>query len=240
MEEERRRRREDAQRRPAIIDPSFELFGRQSPSSQRSYDDQFIHRGSTISPASTSDDWLFQTRRASTLPRNYQFEPHCEVTPKSSVSSQNSAASSAPSQIDYDMGWETSRTARPRPQSYLPPLASASYSHSMTDLHRGSEYKSRRYSAQPSIRAPQEPLPSYDRPEEPRSAYRLQASLNRPFSIDDPLDALSEPVQDSHLYRRSSRATTPEDDDRLASIAEDDSSDALRYRDDLVKRGYRT
>ncbi|KAK5956645.1 hypothetical protein OHC33_002131 [Knufia fluminis] len=224
-EEEKRRRTEDAQRRPEIIDPSFELFGQKTPPSEQIYDDPFSRDTVTTPPALTNDDWLFQTRRVSTLPRNYQFEPYCEVTPKSSVSSQNSAASDAPSLTDQRMGWDVATTARPRPQSYLPSSASASYSLSMTDLHRSTEYKSRRQSSHISGQL-HDGLPAYTPSQRSQPSYKLEASLSRPFSIDEPLDFLSEPLQDDQL------------DTRLPSIPEDGNSNVPDYRGDLIKRGY--
>lgn len=227
-EEEKRRRIEDAQRRPAIIDPSFELFGHSTPSSQQLYDDSARHDAPTTLPAPANDDWLFQTRRASTLPPDYQLDPYCEVTPKSSVSSQNSAVSDASSSRDYGLGLDGASTARPRPQSYLPSSASASYSLSMTDLHRSTEYRSRRRSGH--VGNQQESLPSYDRCHQSQPSYGLQASLTRPFSIDEPLESLSEPLRQSHLYRQSSEPAALQGDTRLPSIPE--------HNDDLIKRGY--
>jgi len=234
-EEEKRRKIEDAQRRPQIIDPSFELFGHTTPVSEQWHNDPISHDTPATSPGSINDDWLFQTRRASTLPRDYQFDSYCEVTPKSSVSSQNSAASDATSTNNYEMGWDPASTARPRPQSYLPSSTSATYSHSMADLHRSTEYKSRRQSSHIGHQR-QESLPSYSRGEQPQPAYRLEASLTRPFSIDDPLDFLSEPLRDSHLYNQTSQ---PQDDIRLSSIPEDVGATVSEYTDDLIKRRHR-
>lgn len=230
---EKRRRTEDAQRRPEIIDPSFELFGHNTPPAEQAYDTV------TTSPAAVNDDWLFQTKRASTLPRSYQFDPYCEVTPKSSVSSQNSAASDGLSSRDYEMGWDTASTARPRPQSYLPSSASASYSLSMTDLHRSTEYKSRRQGSHIS-HVRQEGCPTYDQSRQSQPSYRLEASLTRPFSINDPLEFVSGPLRDNHLYNQASQPTIPGDDTRLPSIAEDDAASTSKHSDDLIKRGYRT
>lgn len=230
---------EDAQRRPAIVDPSFELFGCKTPPSGQTCDDLFNHDTDTASPALPTDDWLFQTKRASTLPGNYQFEPCCEVTPKSSVSSTNSSASDAPPPTEYDMGWNTSSTARPRPQSYLPHSASALCSLSMTDLHRGSAYRSKPPTNHISTHQRPKSPPSYDKSQRSQANYRLEASLTRPFSIDDPLELLSEPLRDSHFYNQTSQITTPQDDRRLESIHEHDSTDVSKYRDDLIKRGYR-
>lgn len=226
-EEEKRRRIEDAQRRPPIIDPSFELFGHDTPPSAQSYDG-YGHDAPSIIPAPASDDWLFQTRGASTSSHNHQLDPYCEITPKSSVSSQNSAISDASSSRGYNLGPDTVSTARPRPQSYLPPTASASYSSSLADLHRSTEYKPRRRSAH--IGNQQGRLPFLDRSQQSQPGYRLEASLTRPFSIDEPLEFLSEPSRDSHLYHQSSVSSARQIDTRLSSIPE--------HNDDLIKRGY--
>lgn len=188
-EEERRRRIEDMKRRPEIVDPSFEILGLQAPPLDSNHDDRstITPTASSASPASTADDWLFQTRRASTIPSTaYQLEPYCEVTPKSSVTSNNSAASDAPRPQDYDMGWEVSSSARPRPQSYLPSSTSASYSVSMADLHRGSEHQSRRRTLQVTNHERNESAPSHEGSSSAQPSLRLEASLTKPFSIDDP------------------------------------------------------
>lgn len=233
-DEERRRRVEDAKRRPAIVDPSWEILGYKSPLAEQQYDNPFEHDIATTSSTSLHDDWLFQSRRASTMPENYQHSPYCEITPKSSVSSNDSAASDAPvRQSSYDMTWESlPTTVRPRPQSYLPSTQSATYSMSMADLHRSSVYQSRRQDASNSFDQRHDSLPSYDRSQPPQPAYRLEASLTRPFSCDDPLEALSEPVCDSHLYNHGSDAQT--------KIEEGDGSrhgQPVEHTDDMVKQG---
>lgn len=235
-EEERKRRIEDAKKRPEIIDPSWEILGYQSPVPEQQYENPFEHDlGTTASSSSLNDDWLFKTRRASTMPQPYQHSPYCEVTPKSSVSSNNSAASDAPvRQNSYDMTWEEpSITARPRPQSYLPPAQSATYSLSTADLHRSSIYQSRRQATPDPSHSRHDSLPAYDKVQKPQSAYRLEASLTRPFSVDDPLEFLSKPVRDSHLY--SSGSALPDENEQEQEQRHDTNDTG--HADDLVKRG---
>lgn len=186
-EQERQRRLEDAKRAPQIIDPSFELFGHQSPQDY-SYEDvvkRDSHRSMiATSPENMAGDWMFQNRRASTMPQPYQFEPYCEITPKSSVSSSTSAASDA-RPASYDMGWETGNIVQPRPQSHLPSSISKIHTMSMSDMHRASAYRSRRqsgYVEQPEQSKAEQPPPAQS------SSYQMGASLTKPFSMDDPLD----------------------------------------------------
>lgn len=207
-EQERQRRIEDAKRAPKIIDPSFELFGFTSPPNGMD-DDSFQHQFPAPPSTIANDDWVFQNRRASTMPQPYQFEPYCEVTPKSSVSSSNSASSDAKAMPDYDTSWDTSNTARPRPQSYLPSFASANYSASTSDLHRESAYRSRRqtnyyennsgygYKEQQQYQSPLPP--PQPQQQQSQSSYKVAASLTRPFSINDPLESFSEPTDDSYI-----------------------------------------
>lgn len=240
-EEEKRKRLEDTKRRPEIIDPSYEILGLKSPPTDQSYEDPFSYTSNTTtSPSSMYDDWMFQTRTESTSSRNLQFEPYCEVTPKSSVSSNNTTASDVPPRHEYDMGWDTSSTTRPRPYSYLPSSASAlgAYSSSMTDLNRGSAYQSKTTHVQSTKHQRQESLPSYSASKPPQTKYRLESSLSRPFSIDDPLDALTEPVRDSHLYHRTIY-DEPQEDASIQSRHHEHHSEQ-RYRDDVMRRGYRS
>lgn len=190
-EQERQRRLEDAKRAPKIIDPSFELFGHQSPQDYE-YEDSLSHnttKSPAASPEGMAGDWMFQNRRASAMPQPYQFEPYCEVTPKSSVSSSTSASSDA-RPIDYDMGWDTANTIRPRPQSHLPSSMSKIHTMSMSDLHRASAYRSRRHSGHAE---PPQPSQAEKPSKSSRPAYGLGASLTKPFSIDDPFDAFDGP-----------------------------------------------
>ncbi|KAK5103063.1 hypothetical protein LTS08_003866 [Lithohypha guttulata] len=191
-EDERRRRLEDAKKRPDIIDPSWEILGYKSPRPEQSIDNSIDHdhRAATFS-SSAQGDWLFQARRASTMSGDYQLQPYCEVTPKSSISSSKSAASDQ----TYDMGWvEPSMTARPRPQSYLPSAASASYSMSMMNLHGGSVPQKQRHDSPNHNHLNQQSLPFHDDSSSKRASYRLEACLTKPFSINDPLDFPSEPL----------------------------------------------
>lgn len=195
-EQERQRRIDDAKRAPKIIDPSFELFGHQSPQDyDHLYEEPFRHDLVTP-PASISpnDDWTFQNRRASAMPQPYQMSPFCEITPKTSVSSTTSACSDIKPTTDYDMGWDTTNIARPRPQSCLPSITPASHSLSMSDLHRGSAYRARKqlshHENEPTKKS------SIEQIRKPQSDYTMEASLTKPFSMDDPLEIWSESVVD--------------------------------------------
>lgn len=189
VEEERRRREQEFGRRPEIVDPSYELFGQKTQQPQL-YQEEPFRNDSTASQMS-SDDWTFQSRRANTSPELYQMEPYCEVTPKSSVSSNASKASTTPSQQDYNMGWESSEQTRPRPQSYLPPVIAQTSSTYTADHNRSISHQSRRHTML------QESLPTRSIETSIQSAYKLEASLTKPFSMDDPMDFWSEPVQTS-------------------------------------------
>lgn len=193
-EQERQRRIEDAKRAPKIIDPSFELFGHQSAQDYL-YEDPFRHDLSMSPPtASPSDDWVFQNRRAATMPQPYQLDHHCDITPKTSVSSTNSAYSDVKPVTDYDMGWDTTNTVRPRPQSHLPSATPVPHSLSMSDLHRASAYRARKH-----LSYQENPTAQKSSSEQPRKAqadYTMGASLSRPFSMDDPLEIWPESVTD--------------------------------------------
>lgn len=219
-EQERQRRVEDAKRAPKIIDPSFELFGHQSPQDY-TYNDFLsgdLSKSPITSPNDASNDWMFQNRRAATTPQPYQFEPYCEVTPKSSVSSSTSACSDA-KPVNYDMTWDTANTARPRPQSYLPPSISKIHTMSMSDLHRASAYRSRRQSSHNE----QTQSSNVEQPQSPQSSYKMGASLTRPFSIDDPFDTFCDtgsPIQpgyDTTWGTKSPTATHDQNDTRRPS-----------------------
>lgn len=190
-EQERQRRLEDAKRAPKIIDPSFELLGHKSP---QDYDhEDFLSRTITKSPQATSPedmagDWMFQNRTTTTSSQPYQFEPHCEITPTSSVSSSTSACGDA-KPAEYDMGWDTANTVRPRPQSYLPSSISKIHTMSMSAMHRASAYRSRRQSSH----AENMQSSKAEAPRPAQTSYNVGASLTKPFSIDDPLDVFGEP-----------------------------------------------
>lgn len=194
-EQERQRRIENARRAPKIIDPSYELFGHQSPPQDYLYEEPFRHDlmapPASISP---SDDWTFQNRRASTMPQPYQMSPYCEITPKTSVSSTTSACSGVKPTTDYDMGWDTTNITRPRPQSYLPSVSPAPHSLSMSDLHRGSVYRARKHLS--SLESGPTKKSSVEQMRKPQSDYTMGASLTKPFSVDDPLEIWSEDVAD--------------------------------------------
>lgn len=184
-DEERRRRDEELGRRPEIIDPSFELFGQRGQQQEQSQQSPF--QDANVSQMS-QDDWTFQNRRANTSPEQYQLEPYCEVTPKSSISSTASKASTAPSQ-NYDMSWDNYSQAKPRPQSYLPPVVAEPQPTYSADSDRTSSYQSRRNTMQPF----QAPLPRSSTSPNLQTPYQLGASLTKPFSMDEPLDFWSEP-----------------------------------------------
>lgn len=193
-EQERQRRMEDAKRAPKIIDPSFELFGHQSPQDYL-YEDPFRHDLNTSPPSvPPNDDWVFQNRRAATMPQPYQLDHHCDITPKTSVSSTMSACSDVKHVTDYDMGWDTTNSIRPRPQSYLPSVTPVTHSLSMSDLHRASAYRSRKHLSYQENQTVQQ-----SKDEQPRKAqadYAMTASLTRPFSMDDPLEIWPESIAD--------------------------------------------
>lgn len=235
VEKERQNRFDLEKRAPQIIDPSFELFGHKSPQEQYEHD-TYNFGSSTLPGSSTSnDDWIFHNRRASTLPHSYQFEPHCEVTPKSSVSSSNSNQSDSTTHVENDM--TSSSITRPRPQSYLPPMPPA-HPYSTTDLDRSTAYKSRRHNSIDQRSTTPDHIPTYEQlqanPTSPQSdqvsqPYKLEASLSRPFSLDQPYEDLDEPEEPEQAQKDHSAQ-------RLAPIPEDGG--LLEHRDDLVKRGY--
>lgn len=205
-EEERRRREQEFGKRPEIVDPSFELFGQRGQQQQQ---EQTFRSNSTPSQISP-DDWVFQDRRTYTSSEQYQFEPYCEVTAKSSVSSTASKASTVPSQQDYDMGWDSYEQTRPRPQSYLPPIAPIPQPAFTSDYSGVPINQSRRHTMHPAQL--RQPLMTSRTMPETKSTYKLEASLSKPFSMNDPLDFWSDPA--SPVVSRKELPFSKHSDDR--------------------------
>ena len=213
LEEERRRRAEELGRRPEIVDPSFELFGNKTTQSAL-HDRSSVHDIRLPTQQQAQDDWAYQTRRTNQSPEQFQLDPYCDVTPKSSTSSNVSKTSSAPSAQDYEMGWDGSNQVRPRPQSFLPASITAAQTSFMEDFSRASAYQSRRHTMLPQRTSTpvQQNLPSLPRqntePVQPsRSSYKLEASLSKPFSMSDPLDFSYEYDEDDQ--KSSHGSSTP-------------------------------
>jgi len=237
IERERQERLDLEKRAPQIIDPSFELFGHKSPANQYEHNTRNAGPNTFQSSSTSNDDWTFHNRRTSSMPHSYQFEPYCEVTPKSSVSSSNSNYSNRTTYTDNELAWDSCSTSRSRPQSYLPPLPSVQ-SYSGLDLQRPSAYKPRRSMSMDQVASGQDSSSVYDLPYttavsshsyQTSQPYRLEASLSRPFSLSEPYDALDE-LGGSEPAQQDRNAS------KLTSIPEHGSVSG--HHDDLTKRGY--